>query len=116
SMQLFSVSFFFQAEDGIRDFHVTGVQTCALPIFVPNQPSPGTPATAGWERSRPRKDKTGTAQRCRARHGSRPNVDQMTVAETPEIGRASCRGRGEPSVAAASTRKKEAKPEVPTAR
>src|SRR5215475_15601106 len=29
-----SASFFlFQAEDGIRDFHVTGVQTCALPIF-----------------------------------------------------------------------------------
>src|SRR5207302_7760681 len=26
------VFFFFQAEDGIRDFHVTGVQTCALPI------------------------------------------------------------------------------------
>src|SRR5690606_40801153 len=25
---------FFQAEDGIRDFHVTGVQTCALPIWV----------------------------------------------------------------------------------
>src|SRR5690606_41090174 len=24
--------FFFQAEDGIRDFHVTGVRTCALPI------------------------------------------------------------------------------------
>src|SRR5690606_25727864 len=29
---IFSI-FFFQAEDGIRDFHVTGVQTCALPIF-----------------------------------------------------------------------------------
>src|SRR5690625_7828599 len=28
-----SVCFFFQAEDGIRDGHVTGVQTCALPIF-----------------------------------------------------------------------------------
>src|SRR5690606_40591033 len=28
-----SVDFFFQAEDGIRDFHVTGVQTCALPIY-----------------------------------------------------------------------------------
>src|SRR5690606_40576705 len=28
------LSFFFQAEDGIRDFHVTGVQTCALPISV----------------------------------------------------------------------------------
>src|SRR5690606_39718067 len=27
-------SFFFQAEDGIRDFHVTGVQTCALPISL----------------------------------------------------------------------------------
>src|SRR5690606_39632206 len=26
--------FFFQAEDGIRVFHVTGVQTCALPISV----------------------------------------------------------------------------------
>src|SRR2546430_9935855 len=25
--------FFFQAEDGIRDLTVTGVQTCALPIF-----------------------------------------------------------------------------------
>src|SRR5699024_11677453 len=27
--------FFFQAEDGIRDRNVTGVQTCALPIFYP---------------------------------------------------------------------------------
>src|SRR5690606_40079255 len=26
--------FFFQAEDGIRAFHVTGVQTCALPISM----------------------------------------------------------------------------------
>src|SRR3989440_8594137 len=26
--------FFFQAEDGIRDLIVTGVQTCALPIFL----------------------------------------------------------------------------------
>src|SRR5690606_39767376 len=26
--------FFFQAEDGIRAFDVTGVQTCALPIFI----------------------------------------------------------------------------------
>src|SRR5690606_40379552 len=29
-----SSCFFFQAEDGIRDFHVTGVQTCALPISL----------------------------------------------------------------------------------
>src|SRR5207249_6813374 len=30
---VFRYSFFFQAEDGIRDRNVTGVQTCALPIF-----------------------------------------------------------------------------------
>src|SRR5699024_11507018 len=36
--------FFFQAEDGIRDRNVTGVQTCALPIFIikPPQASPLT--------------------------------------------------------------------------
>src|SRR5690606_39831174 len=34
--------FFFQAEDGIRDFHVTGVQTCALPIL--RQPPAAVPA------------------------------------------------------------------------
>src|SRR3712207_7113959 len=34
-MYLFSFFFFFfQAEDGIRDIGVTGVQTCALPIYV----------------------------------------------------------------------------------
>src|SRR5699024_11294317 len=30
---LFFIFFFFQAEDGIRDRNVTGVQTCALPIL-----------------------------------------------------------------------------------
>src|SRR5690606_29912622 len=46
----------FQAEDGIRDFHVTGVQTCALPIWAwststtpPRAPRPG----ATCSRSRP---------------------------------------------------------------
>src|SRR5256885_12564293 len=29
--------FFFQAEDGIRDYKVTGVQTCALPIYAAQQ-------------------------------------------------------------------------------
>src|SRR5688572_31723422 len=38
--------FFFQAEDGIRDLTVTGVQTCALPIFAVavehrDEPAPG---------------------------------------------------------------------------
>src|ERR1022692_1067226 len=32
------VFFFFQAEDGIRDYKVTGVQTCALPISMPQLP------------------------------------------------------------------------------
>src|SRR5205085_10425977 len=31
----FYIIFFFQAEDGIRDLTVTGVQTCALPIYHP---------------------------------------------------------------------------------
>src|SRR5690606_14147836 len=51
----FCFFFFFQAEDGIRDFHVTGVQTCALPILrygeIPahlhfREPNPYIP----WER------------------------------------------------------------------
>src|SRR6266566_9816310 len=29
-----NIFFFFQAEDGIRDYKVTGVQTCALPIYA----------------------------------------------------------------------------------
>src|SRR5256885_8092652 len=33
--------FFFQAEDGIRDYKVTGVQTCALPISI-SQPRTGS--------------------------------------------------------------------------
>src|SRR2546430_10376917 len=32
------IFFFFQAEDGIRDLTVTGVQTCALPIWKPGTP------------------------------------------------------------------------------
>src|SRR5690625_7231140 len=57
-------TFFFQAEDGIRDGHVTGVQTCALPISpAPGAPSPPVccwataasppPATPSCSRSRP---------------------------------------------------------------
>src|SRR5215467_7335382 len=51
--------FFFQAEDGIRDYKVTGVQTCALPISSPggswSSPSGGTragPARFGPARRR----------------------------------------------------------------
>src|SRR5205823_2214442 len=43
--------FFFQAEDGIRDKLVTGVQTCALPIFVNNAGiGPGSIRPDSWQR------------------------------------------------------------------
>src|SRR5256885_10175265 len=43
---------FFQAEDGIRDYKVTGVQTCALPIYLLQRYSrftrePANPETSG---------------------------------------------------------------------
>src|SRR5690606_9681198 len=40
--------FFFQAEDGIRDFHVTGVQTCALPILGHSNFVPASPALEAY--------------------------------------------------------------------
>src|SRR6266702_6629911 len=50
------VFFFFQAEDGIRDGHVTGVQTCALPIssVLPARGSSGSEgvrpvSSGGWK-------------------------------------------------------------------
>src|SRR5207245_7186298 len=86
--------FFFQAEDGIRDATVTGVQTCALPIFIPN---PGFPAHPHAEESRIRND--------RGEHGAdqgKPNDQDEdgkkgSIGEprTNEIGRASCREREE---------------------
>src|SRR5690606_40754088 len=43
--------FFFQAEDGIRDFHVTGVQTCALPISHPRIPERAIDGASAWRSS-----------------------------------------------------------------
>src|SRR5437762_502067 len=44
--------FFFQAEDGIRDTSVTGVQTCALPIFAfPTVRQFSTATAVLWSRS-----------------------------------------------------------------
>src|SRR5207249_5371256 len=54
---LIPLTFFFQAEDGIRDRNVTGVQTCALPISfdptrdvrtVPSEPTGGRLAVRIW--------------------------------------------------------------------
>src|SRR5256885_5779000 len=70
--------FFLQAEDGIRDYKVTGVQTCALPIFsrfgigskrVENiirirRPGPGTPRRdIGSSRRRRRLGKCGGSRK-----------------------------------------------------
>src|SRR6266498_4978187 len=41
---MLSFFFFFQAEDGIRDADVTGVQTCALPILAPGTADDGKAA------------------------------------------------------------------------
>src|SRR2546427_9248004 len=59
--------FFFQAEDGIRDLTVTGVQTCALPISS-RRPSPSrfNPSTAAPIAS-PGKSDTQGATRSRSR-------------------------------------------------
>src|SRR6266511_751336 len=54
-----------QAEDGIRDFHVTGVQTCALPIFRRR------PVNAvNQSRTRVHSSGTGVRQRLRASKAS----------------------------------------------
>src|SRR5438552_6785483 len=92
--------FFFQAEDGIRDDLVTGVQTCALPI------SPGA-GRVGWEERpeeslavRPRaRERMRSARRpgawlarappCPSRAAPAPLLRRRAA----EIGRASCRER-----------------------
>src|SRR5262249_59296305 len=81
--------FFFQAEDGIRDWSVTGVQTCALPISRKNCPGcgivdasmnialwleragksyPASPAAALGERVRSEERRVG--KECRTRGGA----------------------------------------------
>src|SRR5205085_7996380 len=72
--------FFFQAEDGIRDLTVTGVQTCALPILL------GPPAApAGAE--------TYLALTLRREADGTAGEDRRALRDALEIGRASCRER-----------------------
>src|SRR5437667_5847548 len=82
--------FFFQAEDGIRDRDVTGVQTCALPIYplFLHSPRPcGVLAHIGGARS--------PARRCRRNSRREAPQSQGLVdrAGSAKIGRASCRER-----------------------
>src|SRR6266498_869649 len=67
--------FFFQAEDGIRDADVTGVQTCALPICrrggQRGGPTPERPGRGGLRRRRHRRGALADVQRRRLRHHRR---------------------------------------------
>src|SRR5690625_7597804 len=69
--------FFFQAEDGIRDGHVTGVQTCALPILAEMQ----------------RKAHFGDLDAAEFEPAHRMPLADRGIAVAAEIGRASCRER-----------------------
>src|SRR2546426_3619567 len=57
--------FFFQAEDGIRDYKVTGVQTCALPIS-PAATAQAEPGARRRARLGERHEPAGAARRTRA--------------------------------------------------
>src|SRR5690606_39582422 len=97
--------FFFQAEDGIRVFHVTGVQTCALPICPCAPPTrrgaPGRnpcckPASTWSEYADPRG--TPRLSPSKARGEGKRATRGALVPPAREIGRASCRERVELSV------------------
>src|SRR5690606_40461241 len=95
------------AEDGIRDFHVTGVQTCALPIFLEDLLL-GHPLRLERVQVLPLRRALGAQllgrlgiereQQRRRRELPAPvdaDVDVVLGVELEEIGRASCRERGE---------------------
>src|SRR3712207_6850272 len=85
--------FFFQAEDGIRDIGVTGVQTCALPIWTPFQKPSCSGTSQGCHSGWARVSRT-TRSRSPVSHRTRPVVARdRPAARTKEIGRASCRER-----------------------
>src|SRR5690606_40001941 len=88
--------FFFQAEDGIRDFHVTGVQTCALPIWFHRtycELGVDVIETNTFGAFAVPLNEYGIGHR--DREISRANAEiARRVADEFEIGRASCRERG----------------------
>src|SRR5205085_7319298 len=68
--------FFFQAEDGIRDLTVTGVQTCALPISCrapprcaarARRPGRGLARRTGWPPRTGRSEERRVGKECRSR-------------------------------------------------
>src|SRR5256885_8671252 len=84
--------FFFQAEDGIRDYKVTGVQTCALPIsslstLARTRNSP--PSARAMVRDRLLMGRS----RKRAVASEMESAAKSSASAAPKIGRASCRER-----------------------
>src|SRR5688500_19274318 len=101
---LYAKIFFFQAEDGIRDYKVTGAQTCALPIYPYVAGSTGLESALfdpGWqERMRIGYGdlqwvKTGERLTAETFARYRKEGGQVVIFMIPEIGRASCRERVE---------------------
>src|SRR5690606_39986254 len=86
--------FFFQAEDGIRDFHVTGVQTCALPISAQEKGFWDGGGHNISEKLMLIVSELGEAQEA-LRKDKHTDPGEIALVEGAEdkIGRASCRGR-----------------------
>src|SRR2546421_6629507 len=86
--------FFFQAEDGIRDLIVTGVQTCALPIlndkFIVREPSAADQIQ--WNRLNQPLE-AAAFERLKAAALTHLSGQELFVRDLFEIGRASCRER-----------------------
>src|SRR2546421_4910609 len=87
--------FFFQAEDGIRDLIVTGVQTCALPISRLTTPIPIGASAKIWRnpcslasRAAVRLAIARISRMLRKQESTRKTSSNIT-----QIGRASCRER-----------------------
>src|SRR5690348_18472363 len=80
--------FFFQAEDGIRDGRVTGVQTCALPISSGGSGARDAPRLGGGERDalhrEPRRTAARRARRLRAAGRAR---DRAARSEERRVGK-----------------------------
>src|SRR5207245_6170272 len=106
--------FFFQAEDGIRDATVTGVQTCALPIYRRRaQDLEGRREVVGEtlddERVAAERQVGAVLLAGPHRHEEAGIAleNETHLVGDKEIGRASCRERGEIEVEGDSKREKE---------
>src|SRR5256885_12213548 len=85
--------FFFQAEDGIRDYKVTGVQTCALPICAARIAYDEILRTTR-ERGYPHLIRVWNYLRdINAGEGEAERYKRFCAGRHDEIGRASCRER-----------------------